>query len=189
MTPTITKEEVFQLPVETFSGRIIVIQTEKEMNKAIGFLRKQSVIGFDTETKPSFKKGTLNKVSLLQFSTEDSCFLFRLNYVGFSPSLKELFALPTVKKVGLAVKDDFSSLRRLTNFAPKGFVDLQDLAPDYDIREKSLQKIYAILFGKRISKNQRLSNWENDVLTDAQKLYAAIDAWACYKIYNKLLGQ
>ena len=186
MSRIITNEEVAQLPIEVFDGRIIVIQTEKEMNKAVNYLKKQSVIGFDTETKPNFKKGLLNKVSLMQLSTEDSCFLFRLNYVGFSPSLKELLASQNTKKVGLSIKDDFGSLRRLENFVPKEFIDLQDIVSNYHIQEKSLQKIYAILFEKRISKNQRLSNWENDILTDAQKKYAAIDAWACYKIYNAL---
>jgi len=186
MNPVITSEEVAQMPVEIFAGRIIVIQSEKEMNKAIDYLKTQPVIGFDTETKPNFKKGSRNKVALMQLSTADSCFLFRLNYVGFSPGLKELLASPKIKKIGLSIKDDFGSLRRMANFVPKGFVDLQDIVLKYNIQEKSLQKIYAILFGKRISKNQQLSNWEKDILTDAQKMYAATDAWACYKIYKKL---
>lgn len=186
MTLSITKEEVAQLPIEAFEGRIIVVQTENEVNKAVDYLKKHTIIGFDTETKPNFKKGVLNKVALLQLSTENSCFLFRLNYVGFTPSLVELLANPDIKKIGLSIKDDFGSLRKRENFTPQGFVELQEVVPQYNIQEKSLQKIYAILFGKKISKNQRLSNWENDILTDAQKKYAATDAWACYKIYNKL---
>ncbi len=187
MSLSITKEEVAQLPVETFEGRIIVVQTENEVDKAVSYLKKHTLIGFDTETKPTFKKGVINKVALLQLSTADCCFLFRLNYVGFTPSLIELLANPDIKKIGLSIKDDFGSLRKRENFTPKGFVELQDIVPDYNIQEKSLQKIYALLFGKKISKNQRLSNWENDILTDAQKKYAATDAWACCKIYDRLM--
>jgi ribonuclease D len=186
MITTITKEEVAQLPVEFFTGKIIVVQTENEVDKAVDYLKKHPVIGFDTETKPTFRKGQINQVALLQLSTDDSCFLFRLNYTGFSPSLVELLTNPSIKKIGLSIKDDFGSLRKRGTFIPQGFVDLQEIVPRYNIEEKSLQKIYAILFGKKISKNQRLSNWENDILTDAQKTYAATDAWACYKIYKEL---
>jgi len=184
MNATITKEELEILPVEAFEGKIIVIQTEKEAKKAIEFLKKFDAVGFDTETKPSFKKGTTNKVALLQLATLEYCFLFRLNFIGFPDVLKEFLSNPDVKKIGLSVKDDFGSMRRRENIVPRSFIDIQEIAPKYCIEEKSLQKIFALLFGKKISKNQRLSNWENDILTDAQKKYAATDAWACCKIYQ-----
>lgn len=187
MSLSITKQELDMMPVEAFTGNIVVIQTEQEANKAISYLKRFSMIGFDTETKPSFRKGERNKVALLQLSTLDYCFLFRLNLIGFTPSLIALLTDPAIKKIGLSIKDDFGPLQKRQQFTPRGFIDIQDLVSKYNIQEKSLQKIYAILFGKKISKSQRLSNWENDILTDAQKKYAATDAWACCKIYNELI--
>ncbi|MCD7973530.1 MAG: 3'-5' exonuclease domain-containing protein 2 [Candidatus Azobacteroides sp.] len=184
---TITKDELNTLPVETFDGNIIVVQTEEEAIKAIEYLKEFSLIGFDTETKPSFRKGNINRVALLQLSTLDTCFLFRLNRIGFIPPLINLLSDSKIKKIGLSLKDDFDSLNRWKTFKPKGFIDIQNIISDYHIHDKSLQKIYAILFKKKISKRQRLSNWENDILTDAQKKYAAIDAWACCMIYNELM--
>lgn len=183
MNATITKEELEILPIEVFEGKIVVVQTEKEAEKAIAFLNQFDAVGFDTETKPNFRKGESNKVALLQLATLDCCFLFRLNHIGFPPVLRGFLSNPDIKKIGLSLKDDFGSMRRRENLVPQGFIDIQDIAPDYHIEEKSLQKIFALLFGKKISKKQRLSNWESDILTDAQKKYAATDAWACCKIY------
>lgn len=186
----ITKEELSLLPKENFEGRIDVVTTEEEMLVAINILRNQNIIGFDTETKPSFVKGvTGNQVALLQLSTSDHCFLFRLNLLGFPKALVELIADEKIQKVGISLRDDFQALRKRTNVKPGGFVDLQTIAVNYGIEEKSLQKIYAVVFNKRISKTQRLSNWEAEELTDAQKEYAAIDAWACLRIYQSLFQQ
>lgn len=186
---TITKELIAGLPVEQFPGRIIVLTTEKEANKAIDYLLKFPLVGFDTETRPSFKKGQTNKVSLLQVSTDDTCFLFRLNYMGFPSSVCEFFASKDVMKVGLSLRDDFNALRKRANIHPENYVDLQSVVGGFGIEDVSLQKIYAILFQKKISKGQRLTNWEADVLTDSQKKYAALDAWACLQIYKELNNQ
>lgn len=186
---TITKELIAGLPVEQFPGRIIVLTTEKEANKAIDYLLKFPLVGFDTETRPSFKKGQTNKVSLLQVSTDDTCFLFRLNYMGFPSSVCEFFASKDVMKVGLSLRDDFNALRKRANIHPENYIDLQSVVGGFGIEDVSLQKIYAILFQKKISKGQRLTNWEADVLTDSQKKYAALDAWACLQIYKELNNQ
>lgn len=186
---TITKELIAGLPVEQFPGRIIVLTTEKEANEAIDYLLKFPLVGFDTETRPSFKKGQTNKVSLLQVSTDDTCFLFRLNYMGFPSSVCEFFASKDVMKVGLSLRDDFNALRKRANIHPENYVDLQSVVGGFGIEDVSLQKIYAILFQKKISKGQRLTNWEADVLTDSQKKYAALDAWACLQIYKELNNQ
>ena len=170
----------------TFDGRIIVIQTELEAEKAVNFLLTQSMVGLDTETRPSFKRGVMNQVALLQVSTYDTCFLFRLNMIGMCPPVVRLLSHPTLVKVGLSLKDDIHMLHRLGEFVSNNFIDLQNLVGQVGIRDMSLQKIYANLFGQKISKRQRLTNWEADVLNDAQKAYAAIDAWACLKIYDRI---
>lgn len=184
---TISKEQLAELPVEIFEGRIAIIDNPAKVNHAITFLKKQKIIGFDTETKPTFKRGQTHKVALMQLSTMDRCFLFRLNKIGYPEALDAIICNSEIKKIGLSLRDDFAAMRKRSNHAPLNFVDLQKLAPKYDIEELSLQKIYALLFGKRISKNQRLSNWEANSLTKAQQMYAAIDAWACVRIYNYLI--
>lgn len=183
----ISKQEVSEMPKVSFSGRIFVIYTETEARKAIDYLNTHSVVGVDTETRPSFRKGMTHKVALLQIATYDTCFLFRLNYLGL-PDFLEEFLQNDVLKVGLSLRDDFAVLRKRNggDLRDGNWIELQDYVPHFGIEEKSLQKIYALLFGKKISKAQRLSNWEAEVLTEAQQLYAATDAWACVEIYSYL---
>lgn len=184
----ITKQQVSELPTVEFPGCITLIETRADLDEAVRFLRTQQVVGFDTETKPSFKKGQVNKVSLIQISTADHCFLIRLNKTGFTESLQEFMECTDIVKVGLSLKDDFHVLHRTAPFEPKNFIDLQDMVKDYRIADSSLQKIYAILCGGRISKSQRLTNWEAPSLTPQQMIYASIDAWACLRIYRLLTG-
>ena len=183
---TISKEEIKELPKAVFEGPIHVIQSEKEADKAVAYLQAQSVLGIDSETRPSFTKGQSHRVALLQISSNECCFLFRLNMTGLTPSLIGLLENPEVIKVGLSLRDDFMMLHKRAPFTQQGCVELQDYVRPFGILDKSLQKIYGILFKEKISKSQRLSNWEADVLTDAQKQYAATDAWACLHIYNLL---
>jgi ribonuclease D len=183
---TISKEQIADLPVEQFNGHIIVAQNEKEVNRAVWHLSGYDKIGFDTETRPTFHKGHSHKTALMQLSTDDACFLLRLNLVGFTEPLVKLLTNPQIKKIGLSLRDDFLVMRKSSSFIPAGFVDLQTVVKNFGIEDISLQRIYAILFGKRISKNQRLTNWEAQVLTEKQQMYAALDAWACLKIYNEL---
>ncbi len=185
---SITKEQISQLPVEEFGGEIIVIETEIEVENAINQLSGHSIVGFDTETKPVYKKGNPRGVALMQLSTNDICYLFRINKLGFPSCLLDFLINPKVKKIGLSLKDDFASMNRRSKVDFKGFEDLQQLVPHYGISDSSLQKVYALLFEKKISKSQRLTNWEADSLTIAQKKYAALDAWACLKIYQKLIN-
>ena len=183
---SITKEEIAAFDTEEFNGRIFVIDTPDKAEKAVKYLSGFRELGFDTETRPSFKKGNMNNVALIQLATNDRCYLFRLNQIGFSTSLVQLLSDADIHKIGLSLRDDFTSINRRETFTPQGFIDLQKIVSKYNISDMSLQKIYAILFQKRISKSQRLSNWEAEELTNAQKKYAAIDAWACLKIYKKL---
>ncbi|MCM1310164.1 MAG: 3'-5' exonuclease domain-containing protein 2 [Bacteroides sp.] len=183
---TIDKETLSKLPAEVFSGRIELVQTPAAARKAIAFLMDQPVIGFDTETRPSFRKGDNHKVALMQLSTENICFLIRLNRLGIMPELKELLECENVLKIGLSTKDDFHVLNRIEPLSPKGFVELQSIVKEHGIGEASLTKIYALLFGKRISKAQRLTNWEATELTPAQQHYAALDAYACLRIFREI---
>ena len=184
---TITKAEIAAMPKVLFPGRIFVIYTESEAEKAVAYLKDQRIVGVDTETRPSFKRGTTHKVALLQISTQDTCFLFRLNRIGMPDSLQE-FLMSDTLKIGLSLKDDFNSLRKRENVHPDrgNWIELQDYVGRFGIADRSLQKIFANLFGQKISKSQRLSNWEADVLSEGQKLYAATDGWACVEIYNCL---
>lgn len=180
----IAKADIAQMPSELFEGRIIVIHSVGDVEKAINYLRGFPIVGIDTETRPSFAKGKTYEVSLLQISTEDTCFLFRLNYIGMPKALVDFLQDGRQLKVGLSLKDDIQNLNRKHKFEPRGFLDLQHYVKEMGIEAQSLQKIYALLFGKKISKSQRLTNWEADVLTDRQKGYAATDAWACVRMYK-----
>lgn len=182
----IDKEQIAELPVEKFSGKIVVIDTCIEAEKAVDFLQNQSILGFDTETKPSFKRGQIHKVALMQLATDDVCYLFRLNKIGYPDTLDDIICNPDIRKIGLSLRDDFAAIRKRSDNTPQNFIDLQSFVKQFDIEDSSLQKIYALLFGKKISKNQRLSNWEADYLTEAQQAYAAIDAWASLRIYTHL---
>lgn len=175
-----------ELPKTFFPGRIYVVQSEAEIEKAVAYLQSKSVLGIDSETRPSFTKGQMHKVALLQIASEECCFLFRLNMTGLSQPLIDLLENPKVIKVGLSLKDDFLMLHKRAAFKQESCIELQDYVRQFGIEDKSLQKIYAILFEEKISKSQRLSNWEADVLSDRQKQYAATDAWACLNIYNLL---
>ncbi|UKK54749.1 3'-5' exonuclease [Prevotella sp. E2-28] len=181
------KSLISSLPVAQFQGKIIVILTKGEAERAVRYLLSQPILGFDTETRPSFKKGHQHKVSLLQVSTPDICFLFRLNYTGLTDALVELLEDETVLKIGLSWHDDINALHKLKDFKTGRFVDIQDLVREIGIEDLSLQKLFANLFGQKISKRQQLSNWEADVLLDKQKAYAATDAWACIEIYNEII--
>ncbi|MBE6309424.1 MAG: 3'-5' exonuclease domain-containing protein 2 [Bacteroidales bacterium] len=184
---TISKEEIATLNIETFKGQIYIIDTIANAKKALTYLNKQKLIGFDTETRPSFKKGVVRPMALMQLSTYNECFLFRINKIGMPDSLIDFLENKSITKIGLSLKDDFGVLRRSINkTCPEGFIELQTLVKEFNISDISLQKIYAILFDKRISKGQQLSNWEAPQLSKAQCDYAALDAWACLTIYQHL---
>lgn len=175
------------LPRFTFEGRIEVIQSESEAIRAVRALKGAPLLGIDTETRPSFRKGEKHKVALLQVSDRDICFLFRLNMLGLAPCLVELLSDPAITKVGLSLRDDFMMLRGRRSFTPGGCIDLQEKAKLFGIEDMSLQKLFANIFGQRISKTAQLSNWEADTLTQSQKVYAATDAYACILLYEELL--
>ncbi|MEZ5000075.1 MAG: 3'-5' exonuclease [Bacteroidales bacterium] len=184
----ISKEEIAGYEVMAFDGKIVCIDSPDQVDEAMNYLWNSSYVGFDTETKPSFRKGENNRVSLLQLSVDGHAFLFRLNRVGLPDKLARFLSSESVIKVGVAIRDDIKALRQLNNFEPGGFIDLQEMVRDYGILSSGLKKLSAIVLGHSISKRQQVSNWENESLTQAQQVYAATDAWVCMKIYEKLLN-
>lgn len=183
---SISNEDVAQLPAAQFEGEIVLVQTPQALASACDYLSKCTILGFDTETRPSFTAGVTNKVSLLQLFGGQKCFLIRLNRVQMSKQLTDILHNPNIIKVGAAVKNDIVVLNKLRHFTAGGFVDLQEIVGSYGIEDKSLRKISGIVLGKKVSKAQRLSNWEANTLTPQQQVYAATDAWVCVEIYNVL---
>ena len=185
---SITKEDLADLPLHAFDGEIVLVENEDQLKLALEYLKNQDVLGFDTETKPSFKRGQVHQVALLQLSTCDKAFIFRINKIGLPNSLKRILADEQITKVGVAIRDDIKTLQKINTFTPKGFVELQDEVKGFGIQDFSLKKITGIVLGFRISKSQRLSNWEATELTEAQLSYAATDAWVSCGIFNSLIA-
>jgi ribonuclease D len=187
---SITPQELEKLEFASFPGRIIVIDAVgAEFNRAIAYLRSQKVIGFDTETRPTFTPAQPRyNVSLLQLSGADRAYLFRVNKIGMHRRLCNLLASEKIIKVGAAIHDDIRGLQKLHGFQPAAFVDLQKIGWEWGIRDKAVKKMAAIILGFRISKTQQLSNWEADALSESQQKYAATDAWVCREMYLKLLA-
>lgn len=181
---SITNEELTDMPLKAFSGEIVMVDSPRKIKMAVEALSGHSIIGFDTETKPSFKKGVVNKVALLQLSTKNRAFLFRINRIGLPKGIVQILSDANVIKPGVAIRDDIKGLQEFVRFKPAGFIELQDEAKEIGIQNFSLKKLTAIACGFRISKGQQLTNWEAEVLTEPQQRYAATDAWAALEIYE-----
>lgn len=176
------------MPMAVFDGEVTIIDQPEQVEEAVAYLRRQTVVGVDTESRPSFTRGIHYPTALLQIATEQRCFLFRLTHIGMPQTLCDLFADNGVCKVGLAFKDDLNGLKRRRNFMPRNCIDIQSMAWKYGILDLGLQKIFANCFGKKISKAQQLTNWENTTLTLEQARYASTDAWATLLIYKQLIA-
>lgn len=185
----ISNDELKDTEIGIFRGEIIIVDSSDKVAEACSCLSVQKIIGFDTETRPSFLSGKTNSVSLLQLSTESTAYLFRLNQVALEKPILRILSSRKITKIGAAIHDDIKALQKLRHFIPQSFIDLQSIAGQYGIQDKSLRKLSAITLGFRISKAQRLSNWEAATLTPAQQCYAATDAWVSLEIYNKLMEQ
>lgn len=180
------KEQIRTLPDTIFTGDVIVVERMSQINAAMEYLNRQTVVGVDTESRPSFVRGVQYPTALLQIATTERCYLFRLTHIGVPQPLARFFANPNICKVGLAFRDDLKGLRRRRDFEPANCIDLQKIACQYGILDMGLQKMFAICYGCRISKAQQLTNWENSKLTNEQARYASTDAWATLLIYQKL---
>ena len=187
---SISPEEISALELASFPGEIVLVDREgEELDKAVRYLKRQQVLGFDTETRPTFSPDQHSTgTALLQLSGGGKAFLFRLKKIGLPRPLAAILANPNIVKVGAATLDDVRGLQKITPFSPRGFVDLQSIVNEYGIRDKSVKKMTAIILGVKISKAQQLSNWEADRLSESQQRYAATDAWVCREMYLILLA-
>jgi ribonuclease D len=184
--PSISKEELRLLPTGQFQGQIHLIDHISKADHVCKILAHEPILGFDTETKPSFTKGQSHRVSLLQLSTATDSYLFRLNKMGLIGGLLGILSNPHQLKIGIAIHDDIRHLKQLHPFRADGFVELQDMVKKFGIENSGLSKLSGIILNFRISKSQQLTNWENEELTLPQQMYAATDAWAAYEIYLAL---
>jgi ribonuclease D len=182
----ITPDDLLLYPTKAFEGPIYLIETIADADEACEYLRNYSHIGFDTETKPNFKKGRKNRVALLQLSTSEKAFLIRTNKIGIPRSVASILADPNILKIGAATKDDIGILKNLSHFEPKAIFDLQPLVRSFGVEQLGLKNIAALFLGFKISKGQQLTNWENEILTPQQQIYAATDAWVCLEIYKTI---
>lgn len=182
----IPKEILDELPIRSFDGKIYLIDNKDDMFLAVSDLKNQPLLGFDTETRPAFKKGVYHKVSLLQLATKNKAYLFRLNKISLPKELADILSDDAIIKTGVAIKDDIKALQKLKRFLPGAFVELQKYVDDFGIEDNGLKKITGNVLGFRILKGARLTNWDNKTLTDMQLKYAATDAWVSYEIYSNL---
>ena len=183
---TITSEEINEMPLISFKGKVSLITKEDQCAEAIAILRKEKVLGFDTETRPAFKKGESYPVCLLQLSTDEQAFLFRLNKIPLTEEIRDLLADETIIKTGVAIRDDIKGLKALAPYEEKGFIEIADLAKDLGIKKLGLRSLTGILLDRRLSKKNKLTNWEKEKLTPDQLNYAATDAWVSREIFLKL---
>ncbi|UZD24293.1 3'-5' exonuclease domain-containing protein 2 [Algoriphagus halophytocola] len=186
----ITKEEVNELPLGKFEGEMFLIDKVEDVEEVAEFLVQQRTLGFDTETKPAFRKGVINQVALLQLSTPTQAFLFRLNEIGFPDAIRNILEKESIVKVGAAVHDDIKGLAKLTDsFYANSFFDLNDELKKVGFENIGVRNLCAMVLGIRISKSEQVSNWEADTLTIKQQRYAATDAWSCLEIFHKLKAE
>lgn len=183
----ISKEEVNALEIGAFRGDIVLVDEMSELTKAVVALKQSKWLGFDTETRPAFKKGVSHEVSLLQLSTKETAYLFRLNKIGLPAEVQEILEEPQTIKIGAAVRDDLKALKKISpNFKPALFFDLNEELKKVGFENFGVRNLSAMVLNMRISKSEQVSNWEVEKLTDKQLLYAATDAWACLEIFRKL---
>ena len=183
---SITAEEINNLPLQTFSGKTVVISDPDQLGRIVKEIESHEVVGFDTETRPSFKKGQVFQVSLLQLAIPNKVFLIRLNHTGVTEELARLFSNPRIIKAGVGIRDDIKALQKLRMFEPANCYDLSALAKKAGLQVESVKKLTALLLGFRISKSAQTSNWEVVTFTQKQIEYAATDAWVCLELFHKL---
>ncbi len=183
----ITAEELAACELSWFKGEIVLVDNMETFNEVFPRLNGSKLLGFDTETKPNFKKGRKNIVSLIQLASADLACLFRINKIGIPDKLATLLANQSVIKAGVAIHDDIRFLSGVKKFVPGGFIDLQPFVKEFGIQCAGLKKLSAIVLGFRISKRQQVTDWEAEELSEAQQIYAATDAWVCHQIYGKLM--
>ena len=181
-----TKEEINSCPIRKWNGPVHVIRSTERMIEAVEHLSREAILGFDTETRPAFKKGQKYLPSLLQLAGENSVYLFQLKHLGLQEPLIKILADPTIIKAGVSLAHDLRELKQLTPFAQAGFVGLGKMSKEKGIKNHGLRGLAAVVLGLRISKSAQTTNWAKDELTQSQIRYAATDAWVGRELYLKL---
>ncbi|MBL6447217.1 3'-5' exonuclease domain-containing protein 2 [Fulvivirga sp. 29W222] len=183
---TISSEEINELELQRYEGKVHIITQPDQAAKVMQKIANEKVVGFDTETKPAFKKGEYNHVSLIQIATSTEVFLIRVNLTGLTNEIIAFLSNKKLVKIGVALRDDIKDLRKLRDFTPAGFTELNKIVKSIGIESNGLRKLAAIILGFRISKSAQISNWESEKLSDKQVNYAATDAWVCIEMYREL---
>ncbi|MCD6389465.1 MAG: 3'-5' exonuclease domain-containing protein 2 [Desulfobulbaceae bacterium] len=181
-----SKDEINDCPMERWTGPVSVIRTRDELTAATRKLAGQTLLGFDTETRPAFKKGESYPPSLLQLGGDDEVFIFQLKHLGLARPLREILADPAIIKAGVGLDYDIRELKKMSGFKASGFMDQGNLAKKAGIRNHGLRGLAAVLLGFRISKGMQVSNWARNELTPQQIQYAATDAWVGRRLYLAL---
>lgn len=184
---TISSEEINEMDLQRYEGKIHILTDASQIARAMKKISAERAVGFDTESKPAFRKGEVNDVSLIQIATQKEVFLIRVNLTGLTPELVSFLENEKLLKIGVALRDDIKDLRRLHDFNPAGFIELNKMVTEIGIESNGLRKLTAIILGFRISKSAQISNWESEKLSDKQLSYAATDAWVCIEMYNELV--
>ena len=182
-----TKEEINNFPIRKWDGPVHVIHSIEEMTGAVEKLSREQVLGFDTETRPAFKKGQKYQPSLLQLAGENSVYLFQLKHLGLREPLISILADPNIIKAGVSLAHDLRELKKMAPFAQAGFVGLGKMSKEKGIQNHGLRGLAAVVLGLRISKSAQTTNWARDELTQSQIRYAATDAWVGRELYLKLV--
>jgi ribonuclease D len=183
---SVEKDHIQGLPLKSFEGQINLIEDFRQFPHVKAIMKRFPEFGFDTETRPSFRKGRINKVAMLQLATHEHAFIFRINRTGIPDFIKDILEDTDIIKIGVAIHDDLKSLNHIRPIHAEGFIDLQQYVIRFNIEDKGLKKLTANILGFRISKRYQTSNWEEKVLSVPQLEYAATDAWVCYEMYRRL---
>lgn len=183
----LTRDQINQLPLHRYDGVVRLIGSDEDLAQTIPSLSKEKLFGFDTETRPTFKKGKSYLPSLLQLAGQKAVYIFQLRNLTFPNALIDILSNPKIKKAGVALDFDIKELQKISPFTPASFVELGKLASECGIGNKGLRGLAACVLGFRISKGVKTSNWERNDLTKAQIRYAATDAWVSREIYLKLI--
>lgn len=185
--PCLSKEEINLLPIQAWEGPVVIVRDEETLAQTLSALQKEEVLGFDTETRPTFIKGKSSSPALIQLATATTAYIIQLIHLPFGAGMAKLLSCPSILKVGVAIHNDMKALARVHPFMAGGVVDLADMAKERGIQAQGLRTLAANLLGFRISKSAKCSNWENHNLTPQQIKYAATDAWLGNALYFRML--
>ena len=183
---SITKAELNELELNKYTGEIVLVDQEEDVQAAVSEIIEDDLVGIDTEARPAFKRGQYNPLALIQIATSKRVFLFRTNKVGFPQPLRDIFNNADILKVGIALLDDVRDMQKLGDVDPQSMFDLNVYAPSLGFENIGARNLTAMILGFRISKSQQTSDWQADTLSIQQMEYAATDAWICREIYNEL---